>query len=79
MEKYFKRKSTFAESSSQVSPIGASVRPHIHINLEELEVDPPKRKSIYEYHVNDRDVVRRWYLQKGPCQPQYYTYPTKVI
>ena len=38
-------------------------------NVDEFSIDPAKRKSISDFHVNDREKVRRFYLQKGPCQP----------
>jgi hypothetical protein len=34
-------------------------------------------RPIYEYHINDRDAIRRAYLQKGPCQPSHYDFPQK--
>ncbi|XP_019184507.1 PREDICTED: uncharacterized protein LOC109179475 [Ipomoea nil] len=64
METFLKRKSTFGDSSSQGSREVTS-RPCIGVNIDELEVDPAKRKSIYEYHINDRDIVRQRYLQIG--------------
>ena len=39
------------------------------LNVDELPIDPAKRKNISDFHVNDRVKVRRFYLQKGPCQP----------
>ena len=39
-----------------------------NINWEdEIQFDPGKRKGIGHYLPNKRDVVRRKYLQKGPC------------
>ena len=37
--------------------------------MDEFSIDPAKRKSISDFHVNDREKVRRFYLQKGPYQP----------
>nr|XP_040245984.1 uncharacterized protein LOC109775849 [Aegilops tauschii subsp. strangulata] len=37
---------------------------------EEIQFDPGKRRSIDEYHPNQRDMVRRKYLANGPCQPR---------
>ncbi|KAK1355202.1 hypothetical protein POM88_048458 [Heracleum sosnowskyi] len=39
------------------------------VDVDKLPIDPAKRKSIYDSHVNDREKIRRFYLQKGPCQP----------
>lgn len=36
--------------------------------MTSLIVDPSKRKPIAIYDVNDRDIIRRLYLQRGPCQ-----------
>ncbi|XP_019186579.1 PREDICTED: uncharacterized protein LOC109181283 [Ipomoea nil] len=79
MEKFFKRKSTFGDSSNQSSPEVSSARPRIEVDIDELEVDPGKRKNIYEYHINDRDIVQRRYLQMGPCQPKNHVFPSRVI
>lgn len=38
-------------------------------DLNNLPADPGRRLKITRYHPNDRDKVRRAYLQKGPCQP----------
>ena len=32
------------------------------------------RKSILIYHQNDRDEIRRLYLQKNPCQPRNHVF-----
>ncbi|XP_073362461.1 uncharacterized protein [Aegilops tauschii subsp. strangulata] len=37
---------------------------------EEIQFDPGKRRSIDEYHPNQRDMVRRKYLANDPCQPR---------
>ena len=37
---------------------------------EEIQFDPGKRRSIDEYHPNQRDMVRRKYLANGPSQPR---------
>lgn len=57
----------------------SSVRPRSQVNLDEFEVDPAKRKSIYDYHINDRDIVWWRYLQMGPCQSKNYAFSTRVI
>ena len=30
-----------------------------------------------DYNANDRDRIRRAYLQKGPCQPRDHNFPQK--
>ncbi|KAL2455229.1 General transcription factor 2-related zinc finger protein [Abeliophyllum distichum] len=38
------------------------------INVEQLTSDLGLRKSINKYDVNVRDIIRREYVQRGPCQ-----------
>ncbi|KAJ9560496.1 hypothetical protein OSB04_005656 [Centaurea solstitialis] len=47
------------------------------VDLNSLPVDPAERPSIDFYHVNQRDEIRRAYLQKGPCQPQNHIFPQR--
>ena len=35
--------------------------------------------NIESYHPNDRDEVRRAYLQKGPCQPRCHDFQQRNI
>ena len=56
-----------------------SKQPRIEIDLNNLLSDPGLRKSILEYHPNDRDQIRRFYLQKGPCQPKDHDFPQRII
>ena len=35
------------------------------VNLDSLDYDPNTRKQIWEYHVNQRDEIRRAYIKKG--------------
>ena len=45
----------------------------IEVNLEELPADPGLRSSIFDNSTissNEKDRIRRAYLQKGPCQPR---------
>ncbi|XP_010412600.1 PREDICTED: uncharacterized protein LOC104698923 [Camelina sativa] len=44
--------------------------PPSDIDLDDLPWDPAKRKRIISYHPNQRDEVRRKYLNRGPCQPR---------
>ncbi|XP_052621644.1 uncharacterized protein LOC111906147 [Lactuca sativa] len=47
------------------------------IDLNSLPVDPFERPSIEFYHVNQRDEIRRAYLQKGPFQPLNHKFPPR--
>ncbi|PIA41989.1 hypothetical protein AQUCO_02100076v1 [Aquilegia coerulea] len=49
------------------------------IDLSNLVADPGLRKQISSYHPNDRDLVRRAYLLKGPCQPKDHQFPQKMM
>jgi len=42
--------------------------------IEFLERDPAKRPQIWQYPPNQRDVVKRAYLNLGPMQPLLQTY-----
>nr|XP_034918724.1 uncharacterized protein LOC118052019 [Populus alba] len=80
LDKYFKRKSLEDEESIKASSHvtqSSSKKSHIEINPDTLLADPGLRRPIYEYHINDRDAIRRAYLQKGPCQPSHYDFPQK--
>jgi hypothetical protein len=73
MENFFKRKVPSNEQGS------ISQRRHIECNLEELPSDPGKRPKMSAYHPNDRDKIRRAYLQRGPCQPYQHNFPQRNI
>ncbi|CAK8537303.1 unnamed protein product [Lathyrus sativus] len=81
MEKYFKRKSTL--ESQQVNEVenafaqqvGPSLKKiFLDVDLDNLPVDPGERNQMACYHPNDRDEIRRAYLQKGPCQPKDHNF-----
>ncbi|KAM5552412.1 zinc finger MYM-type protein 1-like [Rosa sericea] len=42
---------------------------------EKYPSDPGNRPLISSYHPNVQDEVRRYYLQKGPCQPRAHEFP----
>ena len=50
---------------------------HIEINLVDLPADLGLRPRIMDYNANDRDQIRRAYLQKGLCQPRYHNFLQK--
>jgi len=70
LDKYSKCKSLkdkeSIKASSHVTQSG-SKKNHIEINSDTLLADCGLRRPIYEYHRNDRDAIRRAYLQKGHC------------
>jgi hypothetical protein len=71
MQRYFKRKASDGPSPST---------DHQCLNWEdEIEFDPDKRKEISKDHPNIRDVIRRKYLENGPCQPRTLDFPSTKI
>ena len=85
MERYFKRKSMEKESSNKKeaqdkeSAKNDNKRNCLGINFDELPADPAQRKKIGDYHPNLQDEIRRYYLQKGPCQPREHVFPQRKI
>jgi hypothetical protein len=80
LDKYFKCKSLEDEKSIKASSHvtqSSSKKSYIEINPDTLLANPGLKRPIYEYHINDRDAIRRAYLQKGPCQPSYYDFSQK--
>ena len=45
------------------------------IDLNTLERDPSLRKQIYDYSANQRDTIRRAYINLGPFQRTLSVYP----
>ena len=80
MDKYLIRKyrtkdsSTVQDSSVQDSS-SSSKQIRVDFNLENLHSDPGLREKVSSYHPNNHDEIRRFYLQKGPCQPVLHKYP----
>lgn len=75
MEKYFKRKTP--ELGSGNNPRDSCPE---DINWEEeIKYDPSLRKEIDAYHPNQREKVRRKYLENGPCQPRTCNFPVAYI
>ena len=63
MEKYFKRKSKSELSPPPNKGGDSSKKSHVDINLSYLPSDPELRPRIMDYNPNDRDQIRRAYLQ----------------
>ncbi|CAL5198782.1 unnamed protein product [Lathyrus oleraceus] len=79
MEKYFKRKGTEQSSTPNSQTPNERRSPKLDPPLkkrflqfesEKLHNDPGLRPKMSDYHPSDRDEIRRYYLQKGPCQPK---------
>ena len=52
---------------------------HGCVDVKILPSDPRLRENISFYHPNDRDEIRRYYLQKKPCQPYGHDFPQTKI
>ena len=52
---------------------------HGRVDVNNLPSDPGLPKKISFYHPNDRDEIRRYYLQKKPCQPYGHDFPQTKI
>ena len=57
--------------------VGDSKKSHVDINLSALPSDLGLRPRIMDDNPNDRDQIRRAYLQQGPCQPHDHNFPQK--
>ena len=49
----------------------------VEINLEDLSLDLRLHPKLLHYHPNDQDRIRRYYLQKGPCQHLHHDFPKR--
>ncbi|KAL4590520.1 hypothetical protein LXL04_003452 [Taraxacum kok-saghyz] len=85
MERYFKKRSIEEiSSSSGPSPVEIPQSNFIppmstEIDSNDIPWDPYDRKKIEDYHPNERDIIRRKYLAKGPCQPKIDIYPKRLF
>jgi hypothetical protein len=75
MEKYFKRKTPELGSGNNLRDSCPK-----DINWEEeIKYDHGLRKEIDNYHPNQREKVRRKYLENGPWQPCTCNFPVPYI
>lgn len=78
MDKFVIRSKRWQPSSKAIiPPVASSIALEVqrdttpsNIEFTYLKADPAERRPIVEYDVNIRDEVRRYYIQKGPCQPK---------
>ena len=47
----------------------------IEVDVANLPIDTGLRIKISNYHPNERDQIRRHYLQNKPCQPVDHDFP----
>lgn len=59
------------ENNDSIELQSNSKRARIEVNLANLTADPCLKKKISDYHLSDRDKIRRVhiYKKKKPCQP----------
>ena len=69
MDKYLIRKPRTQDSSSVQDSSSSSKWIRVDFNLENLPSDHELREKISSYYPNNHDEIRRFYLQKGYCQP----------
>ena len=50
-------------------------RIRIEVNVANLSTNPGLRIKISNYHPNERDQIRKHYLQNKPCQPVDHDFP----
>ena len=54
-------------------------RIRVDFNLENLPSDPRLREKTSSYHPNNHDEIRRYYLQKDPCQPIFQNHDDYLL
>ncbi|PIA60421.1 hypothetical protein AQUCO_00300136v1 [Aquilegia coerulea] len=72
-------KRSFNKKNIECNVSSTSHQIYCDVDLSNLVADPGLRKQISSYHPNDRDLVRRTYLLKGPCQPKDHQFPQKMM
>ncbi|KAK1372758.1 Zinc finger MYM-type protein 1-like protein [Heracleum sosnowskyi] len=78
LEKRYRHPVNEPEEIHMLYPIENCQQIREEVDVDKLPIDPAKRKSIYDSHVNDREKIRRFYLQKGPCQPKI-EFPRRIF
>ena len=68
MDKYLIRKPLTQDSALVQDSSSSSKRIRVDFNLENLPSVARLREKISSHHPNNHDEIRRYYLQKGPCQ-----------
>ncbi|XP_050906241.1 uncharacterized protein LOC127119919 isoform X2 [Lathyrus oleraceus] len=81
MESFFKKKLPLKRKfpSNEHQSSSEEQEQQIEVNLDELPLDPGKRIKMSAYLPNDRDKIRKFYLQRGPFQPKKQTFPQRKI
>ncbi|XP_074300503.1 uncharacterized protein LOC141631779 [Silene latifolia] len=61
-----------SNSSSTIEPIIGRLT---EFDIASLPKDPGLRRKLTDFHINDRDIIRREYIRRGSCQPRGYKFP----
>ncbi|CAN0838927.1 hypothetical protein LINGRAHAP2_LOCUS2426, partial [Linum grandiflorum] len=69
MDKFVTKRPRTAETVSN-STVIAQESNSFEFDENSLEADPGLRKKISSFNPNVQDKIRRFYLQRGPCQPR---------
>ena len=69
MDKYLIRKPRTQDSSPVQDSSSPSKQIRVDFNLENLSANLGLQEKISSYHPNNHDEIKRFYLQKDPCQP----------
>ena len=84
MDKFLIRKSTMVQDSSSTQDSCVDSHAHksskrIRLELNNIPSDLALQPKILPYHPNDKDEIRRAYIQKGSCQPFPHNFPQRDI
>ncbi|KAM3285924.1 hypothetical protein P3S67_024723 [Capsicum chacoense] len=77
MENFFKKVNYSQSSSSNVNVNRSCLI--TDLDLGSLKADPEERRPISDYDPRIRDEVRKYYIEKGSCQPILKPYPSSEI
>ncbi|KAM3236185.1 hypothetical protein P3L10_016222 [Capsicum annuum] len=77
MENFFK-KVNYSQSSSSNVNINCSCL-ITDLDLGSLKAALGERRPIFDYGPRIRDELRKYYIEKGPCQPVLKPYPSSEI
>ncbi|KAM3303301.1 hypothetical protein P3S67_014331 [Capsicum chacoense] len=75
MENFFK-KINYSQSSSSTVNRSCLIT---DLDLDSLKVDSKEIRPISDYDLRIRDEVRKYYIEKGPCQPILKPYASSEI
>ncbi|XP_074288075.1 uncharacterized protein LOC141613233 [Silene latifolia] len=68
------------DSETEIAPTSIYSEDPILDRLTDFDVislpqDPGLRRNLTDFHINDRDIIRREYVRRGPCQPRDHKFP----